>query len=307
MLVVAPLDVPLDEDLPKQPFRREREWLYGEGIATSRSSLVILEFALHSLRAGGVLKAIPLGVLLYSDEGRDARYSGSFIRKAAGKVRKVLVLDPVPRDDMIVVRRGGENKYGFRRETPPRWLGEANEELDVVGASIDEIQRLKQGVSRRRYMSFAVIDFETERLPALYPHKVTATLLLRYRGRNRVHSTEEKIRSLLEKAPNPAEIRLISERPPLPSRMGNDRLARTIVRLAEQLDLELAAAELPSPSVAGLIPAKAACVSGLGAYGRDFGNANESVNRLSLTQRALLLVRVLSQGRATRLSRSEAG
>ncbi|NIR61697.1 MAG: hypothetical protein GWO02_20505, partial [Gammaproteobacteria bacterium] len=56
-------------------FRKEPEWLYGEGIGSSRAPLVMLEFALRALRRARRLKRSRLGVLLYMDEGRDARYS----------------------------------------------------------------------------------------------------------------------------------------------------------------------------------------------------------------------------------------
>jgi D-alanine-D-alanine ligase len=64
---------------PHQPFRRDPEWLHGEGIGTSRAPLVMLEFALRSLRGIRRLRKLPLGVLLYSDEGWDAQGSREII------------------------------------------------------------------------------------------------------------------------------------------------------------------------------------------------------------------------------------
>ncbi len=46
MLFIANLDVPIDVDFPPQPYRRDPEWLHGEGVGSSRGPLLMLEYAL---------------------------------------------------------------------------------------------------------------------------------------------------------------------------------------------------------------------------------------------------------------------
>ena len=47
-LLIGHLDIPLELDVPNVVFRRDPEWLYGEGIASSRAPMVCMEFALRA-------------------------------------------------------------------------------------------------------------------------------------------------------------------------------------------------------------------------------------------------------------------
>ena len=48
-LLIGHIDVPLPAEVAGQPFRRDPEVLYGEGIGCSRAPLAMLEFSLASL------------------------------------------------------------------------------------------------------------------------------------------------------------------------------------------------------------------------------------------------------------------
>ena len=48
------------------------------------------------------------------------------------------------------------------------------------------------------------------------------------------------------------------------------------------------------PSVGGLVPARTACLCGMGPVARDLRTPNEAVWRLSLMQRTLLLAEFLA-------------
>jgi D-alanine-D-alanine ligase len=88
-LFIGHIDVPLESDVQFQVFRRDPEWLYGEGIGTSRAPLVMIEFVLRALRYHRLLHQLPVGILYYLDEGRDCRYSADIIRAAASRARRV--------------------------------------------------------------------------------------------------------------------------------------------------------------------------------------------------------------------------
>ena len=60
-LFIGHIDIPLESGVPVQTFRREPEWLYGEGVGVSRAPLVMLEFALRSLRYNRLLHQLPIG------------------------------------------------------------------------------------------------------------------------------------------------------------------------------------------------------------------------------------------------------
>ena len=69
-----------------ETFHRDPEWLYGEGIGASRGPLVQLEFALRALKSAGKLKSIPMGVMVYADEGRDCDESAETHLNAMGLI-----------------------------------------------------------------------------------------------------------------------------------------------------------------------------------------------------------------------------
>jgi D-alanine-D-alanine ligase len=50
-LFVGHLDVPVETTMPPLGFRRDPEWIHGEGVGSSRAPLVCLEFALRALRS----------------------------------------------------------------------------------------------------------------------------------------------------------------------------------------------------------------------------------------------------------------
>ena len=61
VLLLAHLDVPAVGDSVRQGFRRDPEWLYGEGVGRSRAPLVMLEYALRALRSIRRPQAAPAG------------------------------------------------------------------------------------------------------------------------------------------------------------------------------------------------------------------------------------------------------
>ncbi|WP_212505745.1 ATP-grasp domain-containing protein [Anaerotalea alkaliphila] len=67
-LLVAPVDVPHDgKGGYPIPYRRDPEWLYGEGIASSRAGITCVLQALGALDQTGCLQEKKLGVFLYTD------------------------------------------------------------------------------------------------------------------------------------------------------------------------------------------------------------------------------------------------
>ncbi|MDO9574384.1 MAG: ATP-grasp domain-containing protein, partial [Candidatus Contubernalis sp.] len=93
-LLVLPIDVPRDGGKYPVLFRRDPEWLYGEGIASSRAPMVCLLQALEALHSINKLLSARLSVFLYSDEGRGLRYSSSLLQQVAKTVKQVIILQP---------------------------------------------------------------------------------------------------------------------------------------------------------------------------------------------------------------------
>lgn len=292
-LLVVHLDVPAVHDVPSQRFRREPEWLYGDGIASSRAPLTMLEFALRAVRSVRRLRQVRLGVLAYTDEGRDARYSADTIVAAAGRAARVLVLRPGASGDAVMTKRRGQRKYRFRAEAEPRRLGRSAkrpEPLRWVWNRLEEFSRL--GESRGR-VSVSVLELRSETLPLHVPHRVTAHIVTTFPDRATADTLEQKMRGLPPKGGPRWELERVSDRPAMRERSSTQALVRELKQTAEEWKLPLKTDSSASASVAGLVPDGTARLCGMGPAGRDLGTPHEAVQRICLVQRTLLLARYL--------------
>jgi D-alanine-D-alanine ligase len=294
-LFIGHLDVPLEGSAPHQPFRRDPEWLHGEGIGSSRAPLVMLEFALRSLRSIRRLRKLPLGVLLYSDEGWDAQSSRELIAAAAGRARQVFVLRPGNLGDNVIVQRRGHRKYRFRVEGIPLRPGRPIKKLPPLRWSWKKLEELAQLTSDKDRISVSTLDMRTERQPMRLPHRITATILVTYPDQTAVEPLEQRMRTILGKSGPQWELELLSDRPPMRDRTTNMRLVKALAEVARQWEIPLNSESSMFPSVAGLTPLKTPCLCGMGPVARDLSTPAEAVQRISLVQRTLLLAEFLAK------------
>jgi D-alanine-D-alanine ligase len=293
-LFIGHLDTTLESSAPHQPFRRDPEWLYGEGIGASRAPLVMLEFALRSLRSIRRLRRLPLGVLLYTDEGWDAQGSKEIIEAAAGRAKQVLVLRPGNLGDHVIVQRRGHRRYRFRVEGEPLRPGRLIKRLPPIRWAWKKLEELAELTSFKDRISVSTLDMRTERHPMRLPHRITATILVTYPDPSAIEPLEEQMRTTLGKSGPRWELVLLSDRPPMRERGGNLRLAKSLTKVAKQWEIPLNQESSTFPSVAGLVPSKTSCLCGIGPVARDLSTPNEAVQRISLVQRTLLLAEFLA-------------
>jgi acetylornithine deacetylase/succinyl-diaminopimelate desuccinylase-like protein len=155
--------------------------------------------------------------------------------------------------------------------------------------------------SQKGRVSISTIAIKTERLPMRVPHRLAATLVITYPDSKAVDEIEEKMRSIFGKLGLRWELEMLSDRPPMPSRRGGVRLTKELETVAKELEIPLKKTSSSSwPSVAGLVPAKVACLCGIGPVARNMRTPDESVQRISLVQRTLLLAEYLAKEVAKR-------
>jgi D-alanine-D-alanine ligase len=293
-LFVGSLDVPMHRELPHAPFRREPEWLYGEGIGSSRAPLVMLEFALRTLRSARRLRGLPLGVLYYTDEGREAHHSAELIYSAASRAGRVFVLAPGNVGNFVVSNRRGQRSYRLVVEGESLKLGRATRKPEALRWTSERLERCARLTSQKDRVSVSAVDLHTEGFPMHLPHRVRANLLVTYPSETAADALEREIRGILGEARLHWKLERISDRPPMPERRANRRLWRSLESVAQQWEIPLRKEGSAWPSVGGLVPARTACLCGMGPVARDLRTPNEAVWRLSLMQRTLLLAEFLA-------------
>lgn len=295
-LVVGHADVPLSPDVSVQEYRRTPEWLYGEGIGLSRAPLVMLEFALKALKSLRRLRLLPIGVLYYTDEGRDCGQSAEIIRAASGQAKQVLVLRPGGLENKVVTQRRGWRRYHLHVEDSPARLGQLRKKPEVVQWLCGKLDSLSKLSSREERLAIAVGDFRTTTFQMLLPHAVDVTIMLSYGEESVADRAEKQIKEILGKEGYKWDLKLLSDRPPMVKRAANRRLAESLAEVAAQWDIPFGRESSLWPSVCGLVSSSVAAVCGLGPVAKDLYTPREAVERISLLQRTLLLAEFLAKG-----------
>jgi D-alanine-D-alanine ligase len=294
-LFIGHIDVLLEVGLPVQTFRREPEWLHGEGIGVSRAPLVMLEFALRSLRYNRLLHQLPIGVLYYLDEGRDCRYSAEIIRAAAYKAGRVLILRPGSLGDNVIIQRRGQRKYNLTIEGKPQRIGQQRKSPEVILWLSNKISELSHLSSKKDRNTLSVTDIKTHSFPMLLPHQVTSTLVLSYHDAKLADAIEEQMKSLLKQTIFKWSLEKISDRPPMKERRNSLQLSKPLASVAQKWEIPLAQESSVVPSVGGLVPENIPVICGIGPVAKDLYTPQEAVNRISLIQRTLLTAEFLAQ------------
>jgi D-alanine-D-alanine ligase len=294
ILLIGHLDVPLELNVPAVAFRRDPEWLYGEGIASSRAPLVCMQFALRSLRSIRRLRNIPMGLLYYTDEGRDCRYSHTMIRRAMSRADKIFILRPGNLENSVMTQRRGWRKYLFTASGTPRRLGKLYRKRGILRwttACLDEFFKL---TSKEQRVAVAAREIKTDAYPQLLPHRTASTILVSYLDAKAADTVEAQMREIITTKEFHCSLELIADRPAMQKNKRTDSLYKQLKEVANQWDIPLNREASLYPSVAGLVPSSRAVICGLGPVARDVDTPQEAVLRLSLMQRTLLLAQYLS-------------
>ena len=294
VLLVAHLDVPVIAGGLKQGYRRDPEWLYGEGVGRSRASLVMLEYALRALRSTRSLRRVPLGVLLYCDEGRDAARSRRVIEQAAARADQVLVCRPGTVGHGIVTQRRGSRRYDLTIEGERLSPGQVGRRRPVVRWACEKVEAIGQMSSPRRRLSIGVIDMNTERHAMFMPHRVEVSLMMSYLSVPHADETEASMRKVLGRGGPKWSLNRLTDRPPMPDRPANHPLAEALEAAAAKWDIGVERESSAWPSVAGLVGDGTAVVCGVSPAMKDGGTPEEAVQRISLVERTLLLTEYLT-------------
>jgi D-alanine-D-alanine ligase len=293
-LLLCHIDVPFNTAMGGEHFHRDPEWLYGEGIGASRGPLVQMEYALRALHRARKIREIPLGVMVYADEGRDCEESAEFIEKATTEAKVVLVLRPANTNSSMVIGRRGQHRYRAVFRGKPRKLGQPAKQPEVMLRALSALEDLTQLNDRKARLAVSTVEMHTQAYPRLLPHRVDATLQASFPNNRAADQLEEQIREILSK--QQAELALLSKRPAMPSRRINSGLLKSLRDTAKQWDIPLNTETSLWPSVAGLVPPQVPVICGMGPEAQGLYTGQEAVSRISIVQRTLLLAEYLLNG-----------
>jgi D-alanine-D-alanine ligase len=300
-LLVAPIDIPRGrEEGYSIPFRRDPEWLFGEGIASSRAGILCILQALAAMDHRQELHPKKIGIFIYSDEGRGLRYSSPVLHKAASQAGQVLVLQPGYQGGKVVDQRRGSRKFSILVEGASQRIGSQNPQKDVMAWFIEHAAKVRQLSSPENKVTAAVQEVHSERYSILLPHRVRSTVYLSFLDAETADAVEKQIRTIFtppqgDKSDIKAFVERLEERPSLKRRDKNAPLIEKLKNLSEEWKLPFGVEASLLPSAAGIIPPEVPVVCGFGPASLDLYTPFECVNRGGLLQRTLLLTLFLME------------
>jgi D-alanine-D-alanine ligase len=254
-----------------------------------------MQYALKALRNVRKLRSIPLGVLIYSDEGRDCRYSKKIINQAAALAKHVLVLRPGNPDNRFVNQRRGRRKYRIIVSGLPRRFGKIYKRRGVFrwfNSSLDEIAKLSSLEDR---IAVACSEYKAESYPGLLPHRINSTVLVSYLDDKKADIVEQEIRGILKNKDYKWSLDLISDRYALKKSRKVGKLMKSLKEIGAEWEIPVDFEASLYPSAAGLVPSGVPAICGMGPVAQDLYTPQEAVQRISLMQRILLLAQFLAK------------
>ena len=294
-LLVVQVDVPSTNDDLRTPFRRDPEWLYGDGIGVSRAPLAVVEFALRALKSHRRLKKQRLGLLLYGDEGLQAVHSGAKIKAAADRARNVFIIRPGTLGGQIVTERRGLRTYRLTVEGSVRRLGQQSKKPEPLRWTWQCLERMVALTSRKERVAVAASKINAKGLPGRLPHVIRAEVLVSHTGVAERDRIDGELRKILGKEGYRWDLEAVADRPAFLRRKVSQALLKKVEAVSERWELPCSTDSSLSPSVAGLIPERTAVLCGIGPIVQDPSTPHEAVQRISLMQTTLLLAGALAE------------
>ena len=293
ILLIGHIDVPINPYLAFEAFRSDPEFLYGEGVGSSRASIAMLEYSLRSLQQVGELDDVNLGVLYYGDEGRDCVDSEEMIKKACMLAKKVLVLRPGNAPDKVITSRRGQRSYRLIVEGEPKRLGAKGRKPDLLRVLYSKLDQLSKLSVRKERLAVSAVDIKTEAHPGMIPHRATVQIQMTYPTKEKGIQLERKLMEILKGDDLKWKLAKQSDRPPMTDKKANTRLLNMMHDIASEWDIPLTKESSLMPSVAGLVPRSIPTICGIGPVAHNLYTSREAIERISLVQRTLLLSQLL--------------
>ncbi|WNF38643.1 M20/M25/M40 family metallo-hydrolase [Bacillaceae bacterium IKA-2] len=293
-LLVLPIDIPGNRRGFPIPFRKEEEWVYGEGIASSRGGLVTILSAFTALKELKLLGEKNIGLFFYADEGRGMRYSSPTLREAAKEAKQVIVMQPGFTGGRVADQRRGSKKYSVIVEGDPLRVGNLSKQLDVLSYFIQQAEKLKKIGSPDKKLTVAVQDVQSDRYSVLLPHRVHATVYVTYLDEKLAADAEKQLREIFKANLKGMQtyIEKLVERPPLVRKKKNP-LIQQLSKISEQWNVPFGTESSLLATAAGEIKNHIPVICGFAPASKDLYTPNEAIHRQELIQRSLLLAMFL--------------
>ncbi len=280
------------------PFYEDRGRIYGTGVAESKGGIAVILAALQALRFGRVLRNIPCGVLLTSDDSLGGRFSKNIIAALAQNSRCVIGTKFGDLQGGLVTSCSGT--VPFRIEISNLKNGIAATGADVIdwiaqsSLAWQRLSSLEDGIEVR------ITNLTARTNPGLSSDHAAVDLDVRFRHKDQLDDLDLRIRKIASKVPNgelQVRVRAGECRQPVLSSEANQAFFSRVKDLAEKLEIRVDPVHRSSSSDICHVPAPIPVLGGFGPLGGHTSTGQEYIVRDSLIDRAALLALTIAECR----------
>ncbi len=296
ILLVVPLDVQEYSDQAHRTYRREPEWLFGNGIATRSAAITCMFKCIETLHAMKQLHNKCIGIFAYTDEGKGMRYSGTDLKNISGISRKVFVLQPGNEGGKVMVQRRGLRKFSIIVERNPIRVGSKKAKYDAYEWFADRINTIEKLASEYDRLDVSVSNINLSSYSMMRPHQLEAIVYMSYLNNNNANLIEKKLKSMFAVSSRvfKTAISNVEVRPPMLKSPIQKETLTELERICLCYGIPFATDSSLLPSAAGDVAEGVPVICGMTPSGKNLYTPDECISRAELLQKILLLSFYLS-------------
>lgn len=278
------------------PYYEDRGRIFGTGVAECKGGIAVILAALHALRYVRVLRNIPCGVLLTSDDTLSGRFSKNIIKALAHNSRYVIGTKFCDLKGGLVTSCSG---------TAPYRIEVANLKNGTAVTGVNVIDWVAQSSLAWQKLSLPdagievrITNLSAQTNPGLSSDHAVVDLDVRFRHREELDDLDCRIRKIASKGPN-GELQVRTRagecRPPVLDTEANQAFFSMVQSLAEKLEIRLDAIHRSRSSDICHVPESIPVLGSFGPLGGHTSTGQEYILRDSLIDRAALLALTIAQ------------
>ena len=300
VLIIAHLDTVFQAGTAlERPFKREGDYAYGPGVIDMKASHATTLFALKALMNAGSEAFKNIELILNTDEEIGSINSRALIEKTAKSNEYALIVEPAQKGALVTARKGG-GKYLLKIIGKSAHAGvephngvSAIEELGHKILKLHQLTNREEGIN----VNVGLVNGGTS-INTIAP-SAEASIDVRietYEQASEIDKAIKEICSYSDVAGTTLELSGKITRPPMLVTEGSKKLLRVIQEEGEKLGLELTGEKSGGGSDGNLTSSVGVpTVDGLGPIGGNAHSEDEYLYIPSLTERALLLAKVIER------------
>ena len=285
--------------LDRLPIRTEGDKLYGPGVYDMKGCVALGLEALRALQATGHTPALPVTVLLTSDEEQGTPTGKALIEEEAKRAGFALVLEPAREGGKIVTARKGAARYWLKAEGKPAHSGSRHQDgASAIREIAAKVVGLEAMTNYGTGLTVNVGVIEAGTAVNVIPARAAAYVDIRMADLAAAEDVDRRMRSLKAEIPGVAlTVEGGLNRPPMERTPEIEAMFETARAKAAEIGIELETVPQTGGGSDGNFTAALGVptLDGLGVDGAGAHTMDEHILMSSIRPRAALLAMLIAE------------